>query len=198
MLAPGPAVFSGTTKFKGDGADGIGFRIRGTTGTILGPYLPDGHFRYGDIYDLANNNRSYPGQIVPPKGGIYDDSTAFLGDRDGNAILYFPRKRKAVIVNVDTYFGSLASSPAYVANDNDPGQAVRGPNHPFAGIGHDASGNLWALQQFQFQLPGVIRDAQGIPTLPDPNQATKLPYLLWDAGPDGQFCTEDDVTNFKN
>jgi type II secretory pathway pseudopilin PulG len=195
LLSPGPAVMNPpTANFSGDGADGIGFRVRGQTGTILGPYLPDGHFRFGIQADMSVNPVS-PLTIVPPTNAIYDDSATFLADRYGNAILYFPHKPKVIITSLSTYFGLLASKPAFVANDNDPGLAVQGPGHPFASI---TAGNTWAVQQFQLQLPGIIPDSGGLPTLPDPNQATKLPYLLWDSGPDGRFCTEDDVSNFKN
>jgi prepilin-type N-terminal cleavage/methylation domain-containing protein len=195
LVAPGPAVYSGSSaqKFTGDGADGIGFRVRGTTGKILGPYLPDGKFRFGTLSDSTN-----PLRVNPPSSGIYDDSATFIGDRDGNAILYYPRKLKVVVTSLNTYFGALSSSPAYVANDNDPGFAVLGVGHPMAGITRTGTGNPWALQQFQLQLPGVIADASGNPTLPDLSKATTLPYLLWDAGPDGQFCTPDDVTNFRD
>jgi prepilin-type N-terminal cleavage/methylation domain-containing protein len=195
LIAPGPAVYTlpSATKFKGDGADGIGFRIRGQTGTILGPYLPDSHFRFGNLSDNTN-----PIRVVPPPNGIYDDSATFMGDREGNAILYFPRKRKVTVSSLGTYFGPLSTSPAYVANDNDPGMAVQALDHSMAPIGKTGAGNPWAIQQFQLQLPGVIPDTAGNPTLPDPSQATRLPYLLWDAGPDALFCTGDDATNFKD
>jgi len=196
LLAPGPATYTlaSAKGFKGDGADGMGFRVRGTTGTVHGPYLSDSTFRIGLLSDSTN-----PVSVLPSPDGNYDDSATFLGDREGNAILYFPRKRKVTITNVDNYLGVLANMPAFVANDNDPGLAVQGPGHKFTSIGgKSGSGNTWAIQQFQLQMPGVIPDSSGNPTLPDPNQATKLPYLLWDAGPDGKFCSEDDVTNFKN
>jgi len=196
LAAPGPATYTlpSAKGFKGDGADGMGFRLRGTTGVVHGPYLSDGTFRIGLLSDPKN-----PVSVFPSPNGIYDDSATFLGDREGNAILYFPRKRSVTITSVDTYLGALSNKPAFVANDNDPGLAVQGPGPQFVSIGgKTGSGNTWAIQQFQLQLPGVIPDATGKPTLPDPNQATKLPYLLWCAGPDGKFCTDDDVTNFRN
>ena len=195
LLAPGPATYTlpSAKGFKGDGADGIGFRVHGTTGTVHGPYLPESTFRIG----LSDPNN--PVSVLPSPNGIYDDSATLLADREGNAILYFPRKRKVTITNVNNYLGALANAPAFVANDDDPGLAVQGLGHKFTSIGgKSGSGNTWAIQQFQLQLPGVIPDASGNPTLPDPNQATKLSYLLWDAGPDGKFCTDDDVTNFRN
>jgi len=195
LLAPGPAVYTlpSAKGFQGDGADGMGFRVRGTTGMVHGPYLPESTFRCG----LSDPNN--PVSVLQSSKGIYDDSATMLSDREGNAILYLPRKQKVKITNVDNYLGALGNAPAFVANDDDPGLAVQGPGHKFTSIGgKSGSGNTWAIQQFQLQMPGVIPDASGKPTLPDANQATKLPYLLWDAGPDGRFCTDDDVTNFKN
>jgi len=221
LLAPGPSTFTlpSPKGFKGDGADGIGFRVRGTSGTVHGPYLSVGTFRVGNLLDpkdpnsLADPNNphlinpSEPFNLVPSPDGVYDDSTSVLGEREGRAILYFPRKRKVTITSVDTYFGPLSKAPAFVANDNDPGLAVQGLEaqgdsspvlHEFKSIGdRTGAGNPWAIKQFQLRMPGVIPNASGNPTLPDPNQATKVPYILWDAGPDGRFCTDDDVTNFR-
>lgn len=195
LVSPVPSAYTTPSPqgFKGDGADGLGFRIRGATGKVLGPYLSNTQFRFGLLTDTTS-----PLKVVPPASGIYDDSATFIGDRDGNAILYFPRKPKVVISSLNTYFGALSSSPAYVANDNDPGLAVIGPGHPMVAIGRTGAGNLWAIQQFQLQLPGVVPDTSGIPTLPDASVIPNLPYLLRDAGPDGQFCSRDDVTNFKD
>src|SRR6476619_2724123 len=40
LIAPGPATYTlpSFKLFKGDGADGIGFRVRGMTGPVHGPY----------------------------------------------------------------------------------------------------------------------------------------------------------------
>ena len=39
LVAPGPATFTQPSpkNFKGDGADGVGFRVRGATGRVHGP-----------------------------------------------------------------------------------------------------------------------------------------------------------------
>ena len=185
LISPSPASFVSTGHRKGsltmDGADGPGFRVRGTTGQVFGPYLALDHFRIGILGDPTT-----PIRVTPAASGIYDDSRTFLGDSSGNAILYWPRKLKVTISGLNNYFGPLSSSPAFVANDNDPGPALGRP-----------SLDAGAIAQFQLRLPGVVADATGNPTLPDPTQALRVPYLLWDAGPDGRFCTDDDVTNFS-
>lgn len=198
LIAPGPASAT-SAGIPGDGADGPGFRIRGTTGTVIGPYLPLDHFTIGVTLTTPPANDSRPlTTLMPVSGGAYDNRSCRLGDRAGNVVFYFPRKLKASIVDINTYLGPLSVKPAYVANDNDPGLAVVAPGHPPVSIGGPTgSGNLWAIQQLQLRLPGVVPDQNGNPTLPDPSQALRMPYLLWDTGPDGRFGTDDDVTNFS-
>jgi prepilin-type N-terminal cleavage/methylation domain-containing protein len=187
LIAPGAAEGVSPRKTKSkltfDGADGPGFRVRGTTGQVFGPYLNTDHFHLGVLGDPTN-----PLQVTPPTGP-FDDSATFLGDSDGNAILYWPRKVRVTITDMVHYFAPLnrTDPSAYIANDNDPGYALGMPSLAPS-----------AIMAFQRRLPGVISVPNGPPTLPDPGQATQQPYILWSAGPDGRFCTDDDVTNFGN
>jgi type II secretory pathway pseudopilin PulG len=186
LIAPGPAngVSSRKTRSGGaitfDGADGPGFRVRGTTGQVFGPYLNTDHFRLGVL--------AGPIQVVSPPNGGFDDSATFLGDSYGNAILYWPRKLKVTITDMAHYFAKLnrTDPAAYIADDNDPGIAL--------GVGSLDAG---AIAKFQVRLPGAV-PAGSAAALPDPTQALRQPYILWSAGPDGRFCTDDDVTNFSN
>ena len=108
-----------------------------------------------------------------------------MGDRAGNAILYYPAR--VTVTSVDTpdhYFGLAANGPnRYVADDNDP--AIAGGSD--AGKNSDPAAVVKAMQS---QLPGVRKDGSLDP------QVLTLPYLLWDAGADGTFGTSDDVGNF--
>jgi len=189
LIAPGAAnaVSPRTTRSGGaitfDGADGPGFRVRGTTGQVFGPYLNLDHFRIGVL-----GNDTTPIQVAPPPNGVFDDSATFLGDSYGNAILYWPRKVKVTITDMAHYFAKLnrTDPAAYIADDNDPGIALG-----------QSSMNAGAIASFQLRLPGVVASGSQ-PTLPDPGQALQQPYILWAAGPDGRFCTDDDVTNLGN
>ena len=193
LIAPGPAQGVSPRKTRSgkaitfDGADGPGFRVRGTVGPVFGPYLNTDHFRLGVLGDPTNPITAI--QVTPAPNGFFDDSATFLGDSYGNAILYWPRKVKVTITDLTHYFAKLNSADpaAYIADDNDPGIAF--------GLPSDDAGSI---AKFQLRLPGVVPDSSGQPTLPDPGQAAQQPYILWAAGPDGHFCTDDDVTNLGN
>lgn len=164
LLAPGPA--------SQDGADGLGFRLRGTQGDVKGPYLPLGRFFIGTLSD-----QNSPIAVVAVPDGQYDDRVTVLADRYHNAILYYPKKLKAAAISsVANYIGPFTSTPIprYISNDNDPVRA------------------FGSLQNLQSQMPGVLPDGSL-----DASRVVDAPYLLWGAGPDGKLGTEDDVTNFK-
>jgi len=164
LIAPGPA--------KQDGADGPGFRIRGTFGEVKGPYLSSDKLTIGVPSDPNN-----PIAVIPIASGAYSDPLTVLGDRLGNAILYYPKKLSSgAVTSVSTYIAShtLVPVPRYISDDNDPVRAF------------GSLGNL------QAQMPGVRPDGTV-----DQSQVVNVPFLLWSAGPDGRFGTADDVTNFK-
>ncbi|HEX4797449.1 MAG TPA: hypothetical protein VH370_26885 [Humisphaera sp.] len=168
LIAPGPEGF--------DGADGFGFRPRGRQGQVYGPYVTPGNFRLGTVTTSP---------LV--KSTSFYDAKVCIADGAGNAILYYA-SRPAVtsIAGIDNYFGLVANGPnRYVADDNDPAVAggteiAKNPN-PAA-----------VVTSMQALLPGVRKDFSL-----DQSQILSLPYLLWDAGPDGKFGTSDDVTNFQ-
>jgi len=168
MIAPGKAQF--------DGADGFGFRERGTQGQVYGPYVTPGNFRQGTVSTSP-----------AVKSTVTYDANVCIADRNGNAILYFPSKLTAnSISTVTTYLGPPGKSTRYASKDNDPAVAT---GTEF-GINPDTAG---ALKSMQLLLPGVNQNDLSL----DQSQLVNLPYLLWDAGPDGRFGTSDDVTNFR-
>jgi prepilin-type N-terminal cleavage/methylation domain-containing protein len=170
LLAPGPASM--------DGADGLGFRKRSGMGQVYGPYLTPDHFRWGTATTSP---------IIMPLTGTPDSRTC-IGDRQGNAILYFPAKPTArTIVTINDYFGPPSKTTRYASKDNDPAAATGTE----IGLNPNAAA---ALSSMRALLPGVSADGS---TIVDPSQVLSLPYLLWDAGADGRFGTADDVTNFR-
>lgn len=167
LIAPGPDVSSGGV--GGDGANGPGFRVRGTSGKIFGPYLSLDRFRLQATDDAGN--------LMPVTGGPFDDLHTLIVDRYGQAILYYPKKAKSVVSNVDTYFGLVRTTPRYVFNDNNPVYVTLG--------------------KMQALMPGVHTDSASGSIYLNLSEAVDLPYLVWSGGPDGQFGTPDDVTNFQ-
>jgi len=81
LIAPGPK--------EEDGADGPGFRLRGTTGRVYGPYLPADRFMIGTM-----GKGDDVGSVLPfPENGTsgIHDWFYVLADRRGHVILYYPR-----------------------------------------------------------------------------------------------------------
>jgi prepilin-type N-terminal cleavage/methylation domain-containing protein len=170
LLSPGPASM--------DGADGLGFRKRGTQGQVYGPYLSPDHFRWGTAKTSC--------AVMSPNGIV--DSHACIADRLGNAIFYFPAKPTATTINsINDYFAPPSKTTRYASKDNDPAAATG------TEFGPNPSANA-ALNSMRALLPGVSSDGA---TIVDPSQVLNLPYLLWDAGPDGRCGSADDVTNFR-
>lgn len=116
LVAPGPAAE--------DGADGPGFRLRGATGRVYGPYLPPDRFIIGTFTGAPGDAAlvtSYSQSGLAP-----DDWFAVLADRRGRRILYYPAHRNA---RPGTTPGSYvtaaglprtAQNPLWDANDGDP------------------------------------------------------------------------------
>ena len=166
LIAPGRA--------SQDGADGPGFRVRGTQGEVKGPYLPADRFKI-----LSVDNK---GNIVVPTA--YDDHTDLIADRYGVPILYFARNSGAVVNSLNSYVGqgnpnnTPDKNPRYDANDGNVGS--------FNGI-----------KNMQKWMPGVFYDPGADKVTYSGAGVLDQPYLLWSAGPDTQFGTDDDVTNFR-
>jgi type II secretory pathway pseudopilin PulG len=157
LIAPGPAT--------SDGADGPGFRIRGTQGTIYGPYLPMDRFPIGTL--------SGDSVIPVPTGTAYSDTSAIIGDRYNHVILYCPAYTS---VNPTTKIGgsfTVGSTPTSYYNYSD--------------ISGYVSGGYLTSKVFAYRL--------GDPGTGTIVPATTAPYILWSAGPDGAFGPQTALTN---
>jgi len=194
LVAPGPV--------KQDGADGPGFRIRGTTGAVKGPYLPADRFTIGIYLNPVTKTPNLPGVTdfsnpnavvtTPPATAIADDSSEILADRNNRPILYFPANKGA-----DGYSTSIPGG-AYVGTT---AQAVfnYADNNPASGsvLAIDKSPNILNIYVMRFRL-GATGSGTG---LPDGNlyapqvPAAMGPYLLWSPGTDTLYGTDDDIAN---
>ena len=185
LLSPGPATQ--------DGNDGTGFRVRGTQGTVYGPYIQPDKF-------LISGTTDY-------------DST--INDVDGNPYLYFPGNKGA---NIGTYNGTTnygyasiympasaaagAIAPMYNCNDNTLASVIAQQLGPAPTGWPTATPWTWATAM-QTTLGDTGTGTAGS-TPPDgmidgsETPATTGPYLLWGAGPDQLWGSTDDVTNFTN
>jgi prepilin-type N-terminal cleavage/methylation domain-containing protein len=219
LVAPGPAASSSfTSEFNqnpnyvminpGDGADGPGFRIRGTTGPVKGPYLPPDRFHIG----------TQIGGVVYPPGNTplniaqasFNNSVDVLADRNNSPILYFPATRSASSVSAPNGF----VKPRYVApNPSTPPTAAQkpavfyfddnqvyldlavgstppyNPGHPGGNPANLTRGaNGWKVMSYRLgdlSFNGTIDNGE-VPI-------TTGPYLLWSPGDDTIFGNDDDV-----
>ena len=188
LVAPGPAVPPPSANgLPGDGADGPGFRTRGTSGAVKGPYLPADRFTIG--------TSSLMSPLVTPQL-IADDRISVLGDRNYHPILYFPANKGPDPYSTTVPDGSyLGTSPQAVFNfaDNDPST---GPVYTLY-----TRPNILNKYVMRYRL-GATGKTPGI--LPDGNlyspqvPAALGPYLIWSPGPDGYYGTADDVANNGN
>jgi len=170
LIAPGPATE--------DGADGPGFRVRGQTGAVKGPYLPTDRFTVGP-YQVH--------LVTPSTNNIDADVTNMLGDRNYKPILYYAANKK-----IDPY--TPAPGGAYIGDVN-------------AVFNYDDNAILQLKTQPDMLSKSVMRFRLGAigkpPTVsaPDGNlyapqvPAANGPFLLWMSGPDSYFGNEDDVAN---
>lgn len=112
LVAPGPA--------SEDGADGPGFRLRGSTGTIHGPYLPPDRFMVGTLGSHMEEIGNDIARVIPfPENGQHAASSWFsvLADRRGHVILYYPRGRG----NTGRYVAAYSPPwKVYIGNTQHP------------------------------------------------------------------------------
>ncbi|MDB5357232.1 MAG: hypothetical protein JWN24_3685 [Phycisphaerales bacterium] len=187
LVAPGPAVTPvpappSQPPFAVDGADGLGFRTRGTTGQVYGPYIATGRFK---VFDVSN-----------PMGTVINNAMCTINDRYGHPILYFPLGRapnvdpdpQKHIKFVDDWKAPLNQpAPAPTINAHDNLTAFHQTSDP--------SGDYTlALQRIQFALGANykgpnIGDLDLTRTALPPN----LPYVLWSAGPDENYGPTFDI-----
>ena len=167
-----------------DGADGPGFRVRGTTGAIKGPYLSTDRFTVGNIPP--------PGMASAISTGTpavnFDNVVDFICDRNYHPILYFPASKSA---NAQT--GSV-----YIDRDNpsalfDYGN-IFSPRQPAGvnGLGVDSAPNKFTLQTMRFRMGDINMDGS---LQQNETPVATGPYLLWAPGPDGLYGTADDVVD---
>jgi prepilin-type N-terminal cleavage/methylation domain-containing protein len=188
LIAPGPAS-SADPKNPGDGADGPGFRVRGNTGAVSGPYLPPDRFRIG-VVDIATH------LVVPP--GIENHSAAsfnnlqdVLADRNNSPILYFAATRSASATSAPNGFvGSAfaATGPVSLFYFGDNVVYLTPPYGNPANLTRAATG--WQVMSYRLG-DSVHTDGTIDPTTE--NAITTGPFLLWSAGPDTIFGNDDDV-----
>jgi type II secretory pathway pseudopilin PulG len=214
LVAPGPAA-SNDPLNPGDGADGPGFRLRGTTGQVKGPYLPPERFRIGTVDNEG---------IVHPPGALVGSKTRFnnsqdvLADRNGSPILYYPATRGASASAPPNGFVKPKFEPLYPLSMKSASPTRTHPaifnfddNHVYLdvsqravsatgqvtmdlGVGNPANltrgANFagWRVMSYRLgdtDYDGTIDNGE-VPI-------SSGPYLLWSAGPDTVFGNDDDV-----
>lgn len=190
LFAPGPAVTpAGATDDVGDGADGPGFRIRGTQGRVYGPYLKSEQFRLRDPANLDNT--------APDPNNL----NLVLIDHNDHPILYFPARPGKLNLTINGAYIAQSDTSMFDARDN------------LDAFEHSGDGAANAFLRIQVMLGDYDTDTT---ITPGSVAATEKPYLLWSAGLDGNFGPNevsdvpgdaaanqkaaedcDDVTNFN-
>jgi prepilin-type N-terminal cleavage/methylation domain-containing protein len=212
LVAPGPAVSTNPLN-PGDGADGPGFRIRGTVGAVKGPYLPPDRFLIGtaDGIGVVWQPGEVNGQNVTPAG--FNNNQDVLADRNRSPILYYPASRNAKAAEPPNGFVKPMFIPLYQLSARNPNDPLLHPaifnfddNHVYLdvtqhhgtaiGLGVGNPANLtrgqdlagWRVMSYRLgdaDFDGTI-DHGEVPV-------STGPYLLWSAGPDQIFGNDDDV-----
>ncbi|HEY2586886.1 MAG TPA: type II secretion system protein [Tepidisphaeraceae bacterium] len=178
LIAPGPALTTGSSSQIFDGADGPGFRVRAilqngqVQGKVYGPYLNVDHYRYGTLVGDGT-----PALNLTPNGQPADNSQTMIADRNGNAILYFPGNSS---VSVSTNVGGAALMVqqmigAPLAGAAQPFVYNYGDNIPPLPGSTMSPGSSLTPKILTLQLGG----SGGSPLI--------APYFLLSAGHDGRF-----------
>jgi prepilin-type N-terminal cleavage/methylation domain-containing protein len=173
LLAPGPATTNGT--LGGDGADGPGFRVRGTQGQVYGPYIQPDKFNITGTSDW--------------------DST--INDVRGNPYLYYRANPVANIKTAGAYAGSYnptngGTIPMYNYYENNN---LITNGHSFAMedfqkiLGADPTGALLVGGSPATTAPYILWSA---------GSDELWGYNSSGAGNGPVLTTVDDVTNFNN
>ena len=198
LVAPGPALSRqiGPYVSPGDGADGPGFRLRGTVGPIKGPYLPADRFLIGpcDGEGLVH---------YPNAAAGFDNAEDVLADRNFYPILYFAATPGAVATSSPNGFVKPKYVPPPPAGNppspsQNPAIFIFDDNAAYLSPGANANNPANLTRQFGWQImsyrlgdtanyDGVINPTTGEAPI------TTGPYLLWSAGPSGIFGNDDNV-----
>ena len=158
LFGPGPAADVTAGDQQGDGADGLGFRVRAGGGKVWGPYLQSDRLNVDDDATAGNTIASYANV------GIFT--------KDNTPILYYPAAvNKPNVTAPGGYVGTSSTGCLYNANDNLMVNTVTGMTQfNLEGLLGDYSCN------------GMIDSTNGTETA-----IGTFPYLLISAGPDGVF-----------
>lgn len=198
LIGPAPEQETsapGNVRLKQDGADGPGFRPRGTVGRKYGPYLQPEKFRIADA--------GYPGESIYPDDPLLENPNplrAVLLDVFDRPILYFPGNTAQRAINHDENYVSTTKVSLYDASDNEVYFRRDGEG-----------GSTDSIRRIKVMLGDLNENGRIDP--PGEQAASTAPYLLWSAGRDGEFGLEsipttegelrnalgrvDDVTNFN-
>lgn len=166
-----------------DGANGLGFRVRGTQGKIYGPYLQADKFKLStDTGDPAN-------------------AYAKILDRNGNPILYYPATPGSPNITAPSGFDALVSPPGYTPATPPARPLYNAYDNTQVPSSSQWPAGLTLLSPTEMQYILGDRDENG--QINSSEVATFTgPYILWTAGDDGIYGRDpktgktDDVTNF--
>ncbi|HXE54000.1 MAG TPA: prepilin-type N-terminal cleavage/methylation domain-containing protein [Tepidisphaeraceae bacterium] len=181
LVAPGTAVPPPSGKIGADGNDGPGFRTRGTTGKVWGPYLPPDRFQVSVIVGASGSQ-----QFTQP-AQVFDDWSDILTDRNGNPIFYYPGAKNVQPTQpggfISKYLPGTTPAPSvFNFEDND---------QPYMSL-QSTIDTIWHLNMMRFRMGDMNCDG----TIGTGESAIATgPYLLWCCGPDNQFGTDDDVVD---
>jgi prepilin-type N-terminal cleavage/methylation domain-containing protein len=181
LVAPGPARQDGAGNTSGTDNGAPGFRLRSSTqGTVYGPFIPLDRFRLG----IVGASPSIAVNTLPGNRP-YDDTQTVLADRYGNVILYFPANTAAAPTKafIGNYTPGSPTSPLPVYNYGDNAQPTGVllptlPSPPVPPGTPTLTKRMFAYRLGNTSMTGTINGGE-IPVV--------VPYLLWSAGPDGQF-----------
>jgi hypothetical protein len=166
---------NGSTAAVPDNGD-VGFRLHPTAqGRIYGPYIQTDRFRFGTVTAGSNAVTSF----TQTSSSKWDDTKMVLADRYGNAILYFPANTAAAPASafIGNYTPGSPTSPLPVYNYGDNATYLA----KATGISQ-LTGKMFA-----YRLGNLSAGSAAPWTIKAGETAVVTPYLLWSAGPDGQF-----------
>ena len=183
LVAPRPAA--GTSTADGDGADGPGFRTRGMSGKVWGPYLPPEKFKLGN----------------PSRGPAADEPTGYvtLFDKQNRPILYYRAQGKPNIHLPRGYVGTNPPDKAmfntYDNMDNSNRGAMRFEQLAMMLGDINTNGAIDAGETAAYEGPYLLWSAG-----PDEVYGPDAPILAGSTDPAKirkAVDKSDDITNFR-
>jgi prepilin-type N-terminal cleavage/methylation domain-containing protein len=177
LMGPCPGVEAGAPAgefTKQDGADGYGFRVRGTQGKTYGPYIPPERFKVG--------NPANPVFPMPTS----DCLLAALLDKNNQPICYLPlRTPRPDVTQANLYISQTKASlidSTDAIRDSFSSTWTNGPIPPFWRNGETTG--AYARIRFAAMLGDI--DANGSIGAGETANASG-DFILWAAGDDGLF-----------